>query len=330
LLSDGARETQVEALTRINISEFIEALGLGHVRRGRSVLERLCRPAARRIASDMAQFDAILGDRGLHSGANEVLAKLVKRLEVTGVDRVPRDAPLLIAANHPGLGDVLAILATLDRADLRIVAAEYPLLRALRGVNRHFIYVPRERGRRLRVLHEILTHLRSGGAVLLLPAGNIEPDPAVRRDAVTSLESWSASIGLIARRVQHLCVVPAVVSGVLLRNYQRHPLIWIRRRAADRQQLGATLQVLARASSSATVRLAYGPPLTSEALFATGRDARAATRVVVEHTRRLMQHLSPNDHLGGIPRFGAAATTDLDRSSGLGTQTPTVGGSDAR
>jgi len=240
LQSDAAFEAQVDALTRINTAEFIQALGLGHVRRGRSVFERLCRPAARQIACDMAQFDAILGDRGLHHGANEVLAKLVKRLQVTGADRIPRDGPLLIAANHPGLSDVLTIFATLDRADLRIVAAEYPLL--------------------------------------LLPAGNIEPDPAVSRDAVASLDSWSASIGLIARRVPHVCVVPAVVSGVLLRSYQRHPLTWIRRRSADRQQLGATLQVLTRASSSATVRLRFGPPLTHEVLFARGRDCPCGDR----------------------------------------------------
>jgi hypothetical protein len=278
LRSDEAFETQIEALTRINTAEFIEALGLGRVRQRRSLLERLSRPAARRIASDMAQFDAILGNRGLHSGANEVLAKLVKRLQVIGAYRVPREGPLLVAANHPGLSDVLAIFATLERPDLRIVAADYRLLRALRGINRHFIYVPRERGRRLQVLHEILTHLGCGGAVLLLPAGNIEPDPVVSRDAIASLEWWSPSIGLIARRVPHLCVLPAVLSGVLLPSYQRHAMTWIRRRAADRQQLGPTLQVLARASSSAMVRRAYGPPLTSKALIAARRDARARRR----------------------------------------------------
>jgi hypothetical protein len=195
----------------------------------------------------------------------------------------------LVAANHPGLGDVLAIFATIARADLRVVAADYPLLRALPGVNQRFIYVPRERGGRLQVLHETVAHRRAGGAVLLLPAGSIEPDPAVRHDAVDSLESWSASIGLIAHRVPQLCVVTAVISGVLLPRYQRHPLTWTRRRAADRQQLGATLQVLARASSSATVRLTYGPVLSGEALFVRGRGARAITQVVVEHARRLMQ-----------------------------------------
>ena len=65
-----------------------------------------------------------------------------------------------------------------------------------------------------------------------------------------------------------------IVSGVLLRSYQRHPLTWIRSRAADRQQLGATLQVLTRASSSATVRLGYGPPLTGESSIAPRGSAR--------------------------------------------------------
>ena len=69
---------------------------------------------------------------------------------------------------------------------------------------------------------------------------------------------------------------------------------WIRRRSADREQLGATLQVLTRASSSATVRLRNGPPLTNEVLFAWGRKCPCGTAVVVEHTRALMQQqLSP-------------------------------------
>ena len=99
-----------------------------------------------------------------------------KQVEVTGADQLPREGPLLLAANHPGLGDVLAILATVERADLRVVAADYPLLRALPGVNQHFLYVPREPGQRLHVLRAIVTQLQADGAVLLLPAGSIEPD----------------------------------------------------------------------------------------------------------------------------------------------------------
>jgi hypothetical protein len=138
------------------------------------------------------------------------------------------------------------------------------------------------------VLHEIVVHLRTGGAVLLLPAGSIEPDPAVHRHAAATLQTWSISIGLLARRLPNLCVVPAIVSGVLVRRYQRHPLTWIRRRAIDRQQLGATLQALARSSAPTSVCLAYGSPLRREALFASGPSARAITALVVEHARGLM------------------------------------------
>jgi hypothetical protein len=126
---------------------------------------------------------------------------------------------------------------------------------------------------------------------------------------VDSLDSWSPSIGLIVHRVPRLCVVTAVVSGVLLRSYQRHPLTWIRGRAADRQQLGATLQVLARASSLAAVQLDYRPLLSAEALLSHGRSARAITQVVgplvVEHARRLMQSRAEYSEPGLVSAIGA-------------------------
>src|SRR5215813_4592183 len=129
----------------------------------------------------------------------------------------------------------MAIFASIERADLRVVAADYPLLRALPGVNRTFIWVARGARRRLAVIHDVVSHLDDGGAVLILPAGAIEPDQSVCPHAVATLASWSPSIGLIARRVPDLSVVVAVVSGVLLGRYHRHPLTWIRRRAPDRQ-----------------------------------------------------------------------------------------------
>ncbi len=75
-MSNYDAESQVDTVTRINAAEFLYALGLGGLPRGRSVLERLVWPQARQIARDMAHFDAILGDRGLHVGANNVLAQL--------------------------------------------------------------------------------------------------------------------------------------------------------------------------------------------------------------------------------------------------------------
>ena len=131
--------------------------------------------------------------------------------------------------------------------------------------------------------------------MLILPAGEIEPDPAVAKDSVLAVNRWSASIGLIVQCVRGISVVPAVVSGVLLPRFQRHPLTWIRRRSTDRQRLGTALQVLARASSSVAVRLSYGQPIADQDLGAGVSGARAITEVVVERARLLMQCVA-QDH----------------------------------
>jgi 1-acyl-sn-glycerol-3-phosphate acyltransferase len=298
----------VDALADINTAEFLQAIGLAHLRRGRGMLEQLVRLAARQIAEDLARYDLLFQQRGLRRGAIAVLDALGHIGDVTGAEAIPVDGPLLVVANHRGFSDVLALFASLARDDLRVVAAEYPLLRALPGVNQRSIWVERGEGRRLSVLHDIIAHLRSRGAVLLFPAGAIEPHPALHDRAWSSLATWSTSIGLIARCLPHLSVVPAIISGVLVPRFQRHPLTWIRRCSADRQQLGAMLQVLARTSASATLRLSYGSPLSGDALFDAGPSARDITALVVEHARALLPQ-QPSNRSGGVLRMPALSST---------------------
>jgi hypothetical protein len=283
----AAPTAQLERLTHINSREFLQALGLSGVP---SLAATLARPAARRIARDMVAVDDVLARQGLHAGSATVLRSLVERLVPSGADAVPREGPLLLVANHPGLTDALAICATIDRPDLRILAADYPLLRALPGISARFIWVRHGARDRLAALHDVVGTLRHGGAVLLFAAGEIEADPANGPcDAERSLERWSVSIGLIVRRVPDVRVVPVIVSGVLLRGFHQHPLTRLRQRPHDRQQLGAMLQVLARARA-ATVRVTYGQPLSDEELRANHQQgARAITAAVVRRARYLMR-----------------------------------------
>ena len=303
-----AHEDQVELLTRINTSEFLAALGFGWLRWGKRWLEALCRPAARQIALDMARFDGLFTRLNVQRAARQVLDELVGELDVCGAEGVPSTGPLLITANHPGVCDVLTILATVDREDVIVVAADYPLLRALSGINSHFLFVPSNPYQRRTALSLVIAYLRSGGAVLMLPAGEIEPDPAVDKDASLVLNAWSQSVGLIARRVANLSIVPAVVSGVLLPSFQHHPLTWIRRRKTDRQQLGTMLQVLARASRTTKVRLVYGPPLAAQSLPCQGTSARAITQTIVGCVRELMSAEDPCRQSAGIGDGFATAT----------------------
>jgi hypothetical protein len=237
----------------------------------------------------MAHYDGVLARRGLHDGALEILPRLLRRLEVSGAADLPRDGPLLIASNHPGLSDVLAIFACLQRNDLRIVAADYPLLRALPGVRPYLVFISSAPTQRRRVLRTVLEHLNGGGAVLILPAGGIEPDPDVLPGAVESLAKWSNSLGLIVRHVPDLQVVPAVVRGILSPRVQRHPLTYLRRKAADRQRLATTLQVLSHARPHAAAHLAFGRPLKGRDLVARSRLATTITDVLVGEVRELIE-----------------------------------------
>src|SRR5207302_3360772 len=132
--------------------------------------------------------DDLLAGRGLRDGAIDILNEMVKRVDVSGDSHLPKTGPLLIAANHPGLTDVLPIFATVARDDLRVLAADYPLLKALKGVNRHFIFVPENASGRRQALHEVTAHLNKSGAVLMCAAGKIEPDPARSARAIQVLD----------------------------------------------------------------------------------------------------------------------------------------------
>jgi 1-acyl-sn-glycerol-3-phosphate acyltransferase len=277
----------VETLTRVNIQEMLEAAGLENVRRGRALLEQICMLAAKRFAQQIASFDEMVGTAGLRESSLCFIEKHVRRLEVAGRENIPAEGPLLIVSNHPGLSDSVALFASLPRNDLRIVVAERPFLQALNHTSRHLIYLrSAEINRNLR---KITTHLRGGGAVLIFPGGQIEPDPATMAGAIESLQRWSRSIGLIIRLVKEVQVVPAIVSGVVCPAAQHHPLTRIRKCHKDRARFGALLQTLVPAYKNVSVRVAFGPPLSQFAQQACESDTAAITEMVIARARRLLE-----------------------------------------
>jgi hypothetical protein len=195
---------------------------------------------------------------------------------------------VLLAANHPGLADSIALFANVPRRDLRVMAAQRLLLAALPNTSRYLIPVPEGSSGRLGAVRTVARHLRGGGAVLTFPGGRIEPDPAVLPGALEALERWSESLDLFARLVPGLTVVPAVVSGVLSPTALRNPLTFVRRQRRDREWLAATLQMLTPALRDVTTKVAFGRPLRAgEVPDGNIRDA------VVGETRRLIERCVP-------------------------------------
>ena len=284
---------QLPLLTRINARDMLEAIGLDRVKRGRTLLERICFPAARRFAHEVASYDQLVGREGLREGARWILSRNVARVEVSGQGIVPTEGPLLIVSNHPGLADAMALFASLPRNDLKVVAFDRPFLRALSHTSEYLIYLSPHEENRIGVLRKVANQLSRGGAVLIFPGGRIEPDPSILPGAADALERWSNSIGLIVRLARHAQILPAIVSGVLSQSAHRHPFTLLRQTPEDRERLAAMLQIIVPAYRDVTVRVAFGPPINAETLLSSGKDSEAITRAVIGRARLLIE--KPSD-----------------------------------
>ena len=274
---------QIEALTLVCVNDLLSAFGLGGPRRGRRFLELLSQIPAQRVARQIATYDQIVGELGLSAGGAWALERMVKRVEIEGRERVPPEGSLLVLSNHPGLSDAAALFTAIARPDLRVIAAKWPLLDALPNTSRALIKVAKDSSNRFGVLRAAAQHLRHGGAVLNFPAGRMEPDPAVLRGGVESLERWSTSADLFARLVPDLTVVPVAVSGVFSRIALRNPLTYLRHREEDRWWLASNLQMLMPALRNVTTRVTFGVAFrAADAGTAVSERVLAEMRCLIE------------------------------------------------
>jgi 1-acyl-sn-glycerol-3-phosphate acyltransferase len=272
----NASPDHLEAVTRACVDDLLSAFGLGDTSRWRLPLELVSRIPARRLARQISVYDWIVGEWGLAAGGAWALEQMSRDAQVGGGENVPREGPLLLVSNHPGLADAVALFAATPRTDLRVVAAERPLLEALPNTKRHLLTVPETSPGRLGLVRAATRHLQRGGAVLTFPGGRIEPDPVVLPGAVEALDRWSSSVDLFARLTPGLTIVPAVVSGVISPAALRNPLTRLRRRRRDREWLAATLQMLMPALRDVTVRVEFGSPV--RAGLGAGDAVRAEAR----------------------------------------------------
>ena len=251
--------SQIELLTRILAREGAEALGWEGGRPGGAAARALLRPAARRLAREFAATDDAFASRALPEAARWVLDHFSATVEVAGLDLVPRSGPMLLVANHPGLTDAVALIAALDRSDVRIVAADYPFLHAMRGLGSRLIFLG-SGASQLGWIRAVSRDLRQGSVVLLFPAGHLEPDPAVL-GIRGALRPWSASVDIIRRHAPEAQVVPAAVTGVLSERAFAHPLTRVRRAPLDRQRVATLIQMIDLRFRPVTARIAFGEPI---------------------------------------------------------------------
>lgn len=287
---------RVAELRRSLIEEIVQVMGFSTAGWPARLLAPLCWPPAQRFARLAARFDQAVTESGLREAASWVLPHFVPGVRAHGTDAIPREGPLLIAANHPGAVDGLAIVANVPRNDLKVIATARPFVQGLPGVRDHLIYTPREGAGRTTTVRETMRHLEAGGALLIFPRGQVEPDPALLPGAAEEMGGWSRSLELILRRHPDTQVLITIVSDVLSPRWLHHPLVRLRKEARERQLLAEFLQIIQQMvlgiRSGRIPQVTFGPPVTVAELV-KGDSSPGLLPSIIELARRLLsEHLA--------------------------------------
>ncbi|GAB4431099.1 MAG: hypothetical protein Kow002_19410 [Anaerolineales bacterium] len=280
---------KLRTLTAINLDDLVSSFGWEN----RPVLAQILRitfaGAARKFAYQMQEFDNLVADVGLAQAGRRTIRRYVRSVRIFSA---PLPAtPILALSNHPGMVDTLALFAALNRPDLKIIAIDRPFLKALPNTSQQLFYVTEDPAERMALVRQVSAHLRSGGAALTFPAGQIEPDANVYPGAIESLQGWTDSVGVFVRMAPETAILPVLVRGVIWEKTANHLLTRLKRTKEEREKLAAALQLLAHVvleKNPLDVTVQIGRPITVAALGSKATDV--IHRAVLGEMKRLIEN----------------------------------------
>ncbi len=208
-------------------------------------LRRIFKRIVSGVAETAAAFDETVGRQGFQISSRDWLQKWVSAIKIRGEEYLPADEPLIVAANHPGTFDSLAVASILPRDDLKIVTAGNPFFRSLPNTREYLIYATNDSFVRMATIRKALRHLGSGGSLLLFPSGKLDPDPNYfLREARQSLARWSESLEFFLRKAPQSKLVIAINSGFVAPEFLRNPLLRLHPVKITRQYIAEFFQVI--------------------------------------------------------------------------------------
>ncbi len=277
------------ALTQINLDDLVNAFGWQDRRLLAALVRSLFFKSGQDFAQQMLDFDAAIGSRGLAEAACMTEQLYARDVILHGADCIP-DEPAIYLANHPGMTDTLAVMATLAVPDLRVIALDRPFILSLPNLTHHLFFVNDEPHERVALIRRVHRHLQSGGSILTFPAGHTEPDPETQTGAAESLQEWADSIGVFVRLSPHIPIVPVCIRNVNWDKAIQHPITRLRREPLDQHLLASALQLLANVSLRmrlVDVKIQVGAPIRASELGTT--DTRVIHRAVLAAMSSLIE-----------------------------------------
>lgn len=256
-------QQQLKTLTNINLDDLVSSFGWQKLTLLAKLLRWIFQKPAQIFAEHVIEYDDIVGTQGIVEGGWNLTRRYVKDIRIINADRIP-DSAFLALSNHPGMTDTVTLFAALNRKDLRIIALDRPFLNELPHTTKQLFYVYDDSAKRMSLVRQVSSHLRSGGAALTFPAGEIEPDPDVYSGAVKSLSNWTESVGAFIRMAPNAAILPVLVRGVVAKKYANHWLLKIKKTKVEKEKLATALQLLGMIifnEKPVTVTIQIGNPI---------------------------------------------------------------------
>jgi hypothetical protein len=209
-----------------------------------ALMQKLLMVPATKFASFLQSADLKVGMRSLWEAARDLLPRFSGGWQVQGGDHLPKEGPLLVVSNHPGVTDSLAVLSALERSDVHMVANARPTLEILPNTSEHLLYLDKQVDTRMTTLRNLIRLLEDGNTVVLFPRGGMEPEPTLFHGALESVSKWSESLGVLLSKVPDTKLQLVLTQGVLTKEAWEHPLTKLGKTTAQKHEISVILQVI--------------------------------------------------------------------------------------
>jgi hypothetical protein len=275
------------------LEEVIGVMGLRQKPWARPLFGPLLRIPIRRMTDTLVDVDENIAQLGLSAAIERQLGGFVAEYRVSGSVTVPKEGPLLIACNHPGSYDMPILSTVMKRDDLKTVASNITVFRQLPNIMEHFILISRDPHVRMVTVRNCLRHLSEGGALLIFPRGEVEPDRSVIPGSLPDFENWSPSLELFLRKVPSTRVLAVFASGVLSPRWFNSRFVRMWKKPAQRQKVSEIFQVIQQLVGSKNLslhpRVAFSPLLTVDDLGTIQAPNGDLLKAIIQQARLLVE-----------------------------------------
>jgi hypothetical protein len=262
----------VNVMTTRLVEEVFNALGMSKTGFACRNFGWMVRPIARRLAVMLVPIDQDLGRYGTQVAARNFLPPFVNEIKSRGVEWFPTSGSVIVASNHPGAYDSMAIVSQIPRPDATFIVSDIPLVKFMPNARKYAYFATSDASSRTHAVREGIHCLENGGCLVIFATGTIDPDPEVwgEEAADQEIEGWSSSLELFMKKVPGTKLVVTIASGVLDPGWAKSRSIRIAKPGLERRRLAEFGQVISQllrpGHKKYNPHISFAPPVSLDDL----------------------------------------------------------------